>query len=54
MMVLPRVSELRPYRSASRSIEKFVQLGILREISGQARNRISQADENLRVIEGTG
>jgi Fic family protein len=43
-----------PYRSASRYVEKFVQLSILREITGQARNRIFQADEILQVIEGTG
>ncbi len=41
-----------PYRSASRYIEKFVQLGILREITGQARNRIFQANEILSAIEG--
>lgn len=35
-------------------IEKFIQLGILREITGQARNRIFRADEILRVIEGAG
>ena len=40
-----------PYRSASRYIEKFVQLGILREITGQARNRIFRADEILSAIE---
>ena len=41
-----------PYRSAARYVEKFVQLGILREITGQARNRIFQADEILSAIEG--
>jgi Fic family protein len=41
-----------PYRSAARYVEKFVQLGILREITGQARNRIFQADEILMAIEG--
>lgn len=41
-----------PYRSASRYVEKFVQLGILREITGQARNRIFQAGEILITIEG--
>ncbi len=41
-----------PYRSAARYIDKFVQLGILREITGQARNRIFQADEILLAIEG--
>ena len=42
-----------PYRSAARYIEKFVQLGVLREITGQARNRIFQADEILLAIEGS-
>jgi Fic family protein len=41
-----------PYRSAARYVEKFVQLGILREITGQSRNRIFQADEILLTIEG--
>jgi Fic family protein len=41
-----------PYRSAARYVEKFVQLRILREITGQARNRIFQADEILMAIEG--
>ncbi|MBN1666815.1 MAG: Fic family protein [Anaerolineales bacterium] len=41
-----------PYRSAARYVEKFVQLGILREITGQSRNRIFQADEILLAIEG--
>jgi len=42
-----------PYRSASRYVEKLVQLGILREITGQARNRIFRADEILLAIEGS-
>lgn len=41
-----------PYRSAARYVEKFIQLGILREITGQGRNRIFQADEILMAIEG--
>jgi Fic family protein len=41
-----------PYRSAARYVEKFVQLGILREITGQSRNRIFQADEILLTVEG--
>jgi Fic family protein len=40
-----------PYRSASRYVEKFTRLGILREITGQARNRIFRADGILKVIE---
>ncbi len=42
-----------PYRSASRYVEKLVRLGILREITGQSRNRIFRADEILLVIEGS-
>jgi Fic family protein len=42
-----------PYRSASRYVEKLVKLGILREITGQARNRIFRADEILLTIEGS-
>lgn len=41
-----------PYRSAARYVGKFVQLGILREITGQARNRVFRADEILLTIEG--
>jgi Fic family protein len=40
-----------PYRSAARYVEKFVKLGILREITGQARNRIFKANEILLTIE---
>ena len=42
-----------PYRSASRYVEKLVQLGILREITGQTRNRIFRADQILVTIEGS-
>lgn len=41
-----------PYRSAQRYIEKFLALGILREITGRERNRLYCADEILRAIEG--
>lgn len=42
-----------PYMSASRYVEKLSQLGILREITGGARNRIFSADEILLAIEGS-
>ena len=42
-----------PYRSASRYVEKLTQLGILREITGGARNRIFRADEILLAIESS-
>jgi len=41
-----------PYLSASRYFEKLTRLGILREITGNARNRIFQADAILLAIEG--
>lgn len=41
-----------PYRSAQRYIDKLEQLGILREVTGRARNRIYQADEILSALEG--
>jgi len=41
-----------PYRTALRYIEKLCTLGLLREITGQGRNRLYCADEILRAIEG--
>jgi Fic family protein len=40
-----------PYRSAQRYVEKLEQLGILREVTGRARNRLYQADEVLSALE---
>lgn len=40
-----------PYRSAQRYIEKLVHLGILREVTGRARNRIYQAGGILAALE---
>jgi Fic family protein len=40
-----------PYRSAQRYVERLVQLGILREVTGQARNRIYCAEAILRLLE---
>ena len=40
-----------PYMTAERCIERLVEAGILREITGKARNRIYRADEILAVIE---
>jgi len=39
------------YKSAQRYVEKFVELGLLREITGRARNRLYCADEILRAID---
>ena len=40
-----------PYRSAQRYIEKLEQLNILKEVTGQARNRLYQSDEILSALE---
>jgi Fic family protein len=40
-----------PFRTAENCIEKLVRAGILREITGYARNRIFQADEILKAIQ---
>jgi len=40
-----------PYRTAQRYIEKLELLGILREMTGRARNRLYQADEVLSALE---
>jgi Fic family protein len=39
-----------PYMTAERCIEQLVNAGILREVTGKARNRIYRADEVLEVI----
>ena len=41
-----------PYRSAQRYIEKLEHIGIVREATGRARNRLYQAEAILRAIEG--
>jgi Fic family protein len=40
-----------PYRTAQRYIERLEEIGILREVTGQARNRLYRADEILRNLE---
>lgn len=40
-----------PYRTAERYIERLEEIGILREVTGQARNRLYQADEILQTLE---
>jgi Fic family protein len=40
-----------PYRTARRYVERLVELGLLREITGQARNRLYCADEILHAID---
>ena len=40
-----------PFRTAQAYLSKFVQAGVLREITGYARNRIFQADEILRAVQ---
>ncbi|MBL6983506.1 MAG: hypothetical protein ISR58_20185, partial [Anaerolineales bacterium] len=39
------------YLTAQRVVEKLEQYGILREITGQDRNRVYQADEILHAID---
>lgn len=38
------------YLSAERSIQRLVELGLVREITGRARNRIFQADGIMRIL----
>ena len=40
-----------PYITAERCIERLVQAGILREVTGKRRNRLYRADEILAAIE---
>jgi Fic family protein len=39
-----------PYRTAQRYIERLGQIGILREVTGQARNRLYRADEIIEAL----
>jgi Fic family protein len=41
-----------PYRTAPRSVERLEAIGILREATGQARNRLYRGDEIVRALEG--
>jgi Fic family protein len=51
---IPQVAETLgvSYQSAGRYVETLEAAGVLREITGRARNRVYQADEVLRAIEG--
>jgi Fic family protein len=40
-----------PFKTARQYIEKLVQAGILREITGNARNQIYRADEVFGVLD---
>ena len=40
-----------PYRTAQRYIERLEDIGILREVTGQARNRLYRADELIESFE---
>jgi DNA-binding Lrp family transcriptional regulator len=42
-----------PFKTARDYIQKLVQTGLLREITGYTRNRIYQADEIFRVVQGS-
>jgi Fic family protein len=39
------------YHSAQRYVDKMVEIGLLREVTGQARNRLYRSDEILNAIE---
>ena len=41
-----------PYRTAQRYVERLAEIGVVREVTGRARNRIYRADEILRALEG--
>lgn len=43
-----------PYRTAQRYVERLVDIGMVREVTGRARNRIYRADEILKVLESAG
>ena len=40
-----------PYLTAQRYVKRLVEMGLLREITGQARNRLYFADEILHAID---
>jgi Fic family protein len=42
-----------PYRTAQRYVERLEEIGILREVTGHARNRLYRAEEILQVLETT-
>lgn len=42
------------YRAAQRYVERLQEIGILREVTGQARNRLYRADEILQALESAG
>lgn len=44
---------LGDYKTVQRYVEKLERIGILREVTGQRRNRLYRADEILEVIEGS-
>jgi Fic family protein len=53
VMTMPKISEALgvSYATATRYINRLEDAGILREITGQARNRVYRADEVLAAIE---
>ncbi len=40
-----------PYRTAQRYVERLLDMGILREVTGRDRNRVYRADEIVKVLE---
>jgi Fic family protein len=53
VMTMPRIAEALGvnYSGATRYIHRLEEAGILREITGQARNRVYRADQVLEAIE---
>lgn len=43
--------EIRSFNAAQRNIDKLEALGIVREVTGNKRNRLYQADEIMRILE---
>jgi Fic family protein len=41
-----------PFKTARDYLSKLLRAGLLREITGYARNRIFQADEIFKVVQG--
>lgn len=39
-----------PYRTAQRYVERLLEFGILREVTGRAHNRLYRADEIVKVL----
>jgi Fic family protein len=43
-----------PYRTAERYVERLEEIGVMQEVTGQARNRLYRADEIIQIFESVG